>query len=148
MLAARFRQAFEAWETIEGKIPESPEVLQKAMAQKTDAEREQLAKNQQQLQDELATLMLKQQELMRELVDDIRAIERSFAARLIKPTIEDIKRRFANEQVSGYLDQVGEHMLEHVDRFRDQGEPRPGTACGFTVKMISMGALSTTHPKS
>ena len=41
---------------IDGKMPESPEALNKAMAAKTDAEREQLAKAQGELQDELATL--------------------------------------------------------------------------------------------
>ena len=38
---------------IEGKMPESPEALNKAMAAKTDAEREQMAKAQGELQDEL-----------------------------------------------------------------------------------------------
>jgi hypothetical protein len=71
---------------IDGKMPESPEALNKAMAAKTDAEREQLTKAQAELQDELATLTLRQQEMMRELIDDIRAIERSFAARLITPS--------------------------------------------------------------
>ncbi len=67
---------------IEGKMPESPEVLNKWMAEKTDAERERLAKVQVVLKDELATLTLRQQEIMHELVEDIRAIERAFAARL------------------------------------------------------------------
>ncbi|HYR79889.1 MAG TPA: Lon-like protease helical domain-containing protein, partial [Candidatus Dormibacteraeota bacterium] len=40
---------------IDGKMPESPEVLNKWMAEKTDAEREQLTKVQVELQDELAT---------------------------------------------------------------------------------------------
>jgi len=72
-------------------MPESPEALNKAMAAKTDAEREQLAKLQGELQDELATLTMRQQEMMRELIDDIRAIERAFAARMITPSVEDFK---------------------------------------------------------
>src|SRR5216684_2387801 len=105
---------------IDGKMPESPEALNKAMAEKTDAERERLAKVQVELQDELATLTLRQQEIMRELIDDIRAIERAFAARLITPSIEDLKHRFNNPAVDAYLDQVGEHMLSNLDRFREQ----------------------------
>ena len=81
---------------IDGKMPESPEALNKAMAAKTDAEREQMAKEQGELQDELATLTLRQQEMMRELIDDIRAIERAFAARLITPSTEDLKHHFNN----------------------------------------------------
>ena len=81
---------------IDGKMPESPDALNKSMAAKTDAEREQMAKKQGELQDELATLTLRQQEMMRELIDDIRAIERAFAARLITPSTEDLKHHFNN----------------------------------------------------
>ena len=105
---------------IDGKMPESPDALNKAMAAKTDAEREQLAKAQGELQDELATLTLRQQEMMRELIDDIRAIERAFAARLITPSAEDLKHHFNNPAVDKYLDEVAEHMLGNLDRFREQ----------------------------
>ncbi len=110
---------------VEGKMPESPEALTKAMQAKTEAEREQLGRAQSELQDELGTVVLKQQELMRELVEDIRAIERSFAARLIDPLIAEIKARYENPAVAGYLDRVVEHMLDHLDRFRES-EARPG----------------------
>jgi predicted ATP-dependent protease len=105
---------------VDGKMPESPDALNKAMAAKTDAEREQLAKAQGELQDELATLTLRQQEMMRELIDDIRAIERAFAARLITPMIEDLKHHFNNAALTAYLDEVAQHMLGNLDRFREQ----------------------------
>jgi predicted ATP-dependent protease len=111
---------------IEGKMPESPEALQKNMVTRSNEERERLGHAQAELQDELAKLVLRQQEVMRELVDDIRAIERSFAARLITPAIEETKRHFSNPGVTGYLDQVAEHMLSHLDRFREAAEPRQG----------------------
>jgi len=66
-------------------MPESPTRSQ-GDGRETDAEREQLAKLQGELQDELATLTMRQQEMMRELIDDIRAIERAFAARMITPS--------------------------------------------------------------
>jgi ATP-dependent Lon protease len=113
---------------VDGKMPQSPEALGKAMAAKTDAEREQLAKAQGELQDELGTLMLRQQEMMRELIDDIREIERAFAARLITPSIEELKHHFNNSAVDAYLNEVAGHMLANLDRFREtpaeQG-PRP-----------------------
>jgi ATP-dependent Lon protease len=66
---------------------------------------------------------------MRELIDDIRAIERAFAARLITPAIEELKRHFGNPDVTAHLDEMAEHMLSHLDRFREAaGEPRPGEA--------------------
>ena len=111
---------------IDGKMPESPDALSKAMAAKTDAEREQMAKKQGELQDELATLTLRQQEMMRELIDDIRAIERAFAARLITPSTEDLKHHFNNPAVDKYLDEVAEHMLGNLDRFREQPPAEQG----------------------
>ena len=116
---------------VDGKMPESPEALGKAMAAKTDAEREQLANAQGELQDEMGKLMLRQQETMRELIEDIRAIERAFAARLITPSIEELKHHFNNPAVDAYLNEVAEHMLGNLDRFREpppeQG-PRPAGA--------------------
>ncbi len=126
---------------IDGKMPESPEALGKAMAAKTDAEREQLAKVQGELQDELGTLMLRQQEMMRELIDDIRAIERAFAARLITPSIEELKHHFNNPAVEAYLNEVAEHMLGNLDRFREapaeQG-PRPAAAIEDGSAMVRL----------
>lgn len=109
---------------IEGRMPESPDELARAMSQKSEEERQTLAKAQEELQDELGTLLLKQQELMRELVEDIRAIERSFAARLINPAIEEMKRHFDNPAVHSYLDEIAVHMLNHLDRFREAPEAR------------------------
>ena len=111
---------------IEGKVPESPDVLQKAMAAKTDAEREQMTRAQAELENEFSGLVGRQQELMRDLVDDIRAIERAFAAKLIIPSAEELKRHFNNPGVTGYLDQVADHMLSHLDRFREAAPPQPG----------------------
>src|SRR5277367_6792810 len=100
---------------IEGKMPESPEVLNKVMQEKTDEQREQLGKAQVTLQEEFGGVVLKQQEMMRELIDDIRAIERAFAARLINPLIAEIKAQFENPAVATYLDRVGEHILDNLD---------------------------------
>ena len=77
-------------------MPESPEALNKAMQEKTDEQREQLGKAQVELQEEFGGVVLKQQELMRELIEDIRTIERSFAARLVNPLIAEIKAQFEN----------------------------------------------------
>jgi predicted ATP-dependent protease len=105
---------------INGKMPESPEALNKWMAERSEEEREKLTKVQVELQDELANLTLRQQEMMRELIEDIRGIERAFAARLITPSVEELKHRFNNPAVDTWLDQVAEHMLSNLDRFREQ----------------------------
>jgi predicted ATP-dependent protease len=111
---------------IDGKIPESPEELSRKMNEMPEAERERLSKVQSELQIELGKLMVNQQELMRELVADIRKIERDFAARLVMPAIEALKTTFSNAAVTAYLDQAAEHMLSHLERFRQPDEGTPG----------------------
>ncbi|MGA8568222.1 MAG: Lon-like protease helical domain-containing protein, partial [Candidatus Binataceae bacterium] len=96
---------------IGGKAPESPEDLNRKMQELPEAERERLGKEQSELADLFATMAMHQQELMRELVGEIRQIERTFAARLIAPAIAALKARFESKAVSAYLDQVAEHML-------------------------------------
>ena len=108
---------------INGKVPESPEELQREMTAMPEAERERLAKVQGELQSEMMTLMMRQQEIMHELIQDIRTIERSFASRLITPAIGALKQHFDNAELSNYLDQVAEHMLSHLERFREMPPP-------------------------
>jgi predicted ATP-dependent protease len=110
---------------IKGKMPESPEELQREMQAMPEEERERLGKVQAELQGELANLMMRQQEIMHELVEDIRAIERAFAARLITPAITALKQSFDTPAVFTYLDDVSEHMLSHLERFRGAQE-KPG----------------------
>ncbi|HTW88680.1 MAG TPA: AAA family ATPase [Candidatus Binataceae bacterium] len=111
---------------IGGKMPESPEALARELEKLPEAERERQGKVQSELQDELGKLLIRQQEIMRELMEDIRAIERAFAARMIIPAVEGLKQQFDNPALRSYLDQVLEHMLSHLDRFRAQPDGRPG----------------------
>jgi len=110
---------------IDGKPPESPEELAREMEKKSDEERAKLGQLQNELQSELGSLLIRQQELMRDLVEEIRAVESDFAKRRIAPAIAAIAQRFDNPAVSHYLDQVSEHMLSHLDRFREQPEAPP-----------------------
>ena len=111
---------------IGGKMPESPDELKREMAALPDAEKERLGRVQGELQNELATLLMRQQEVMRELIADIRQIERAFAGRLITPAVTAIKQYFDSSAVSAYLDEVAEHMLSHLDRFREAAPDGPG----------------------
>jgi predicted ATP-dependent protease len=111
---------------IGGRMPESPEVLARELEALPEAERERLAQAQSELQDELAKVMMRQQEIMRELVEDIRQIERAFAARVLTPAVAAIQQQFDNPEVRAYLDEVLAHMLGHLDRFRTVSEGRPG----------------------
>src|ERR1700746_126492 len=59
---------------IGGKAPESPEDHNRRMQERPETERERLAKQQAELADLFATMAMRQQELMRELVEEIRQI--------------------------------------------------------------------------
>jgi len=111
----------------DGKVPETPEMLQREMNRLTDEQRTDLAKRQNELQEEFLGVVRRQQEIMQELVKDIRAIERAFASRVITPAVDALARRFENLAVSKYMQQVAEHMLSHLDRFREgaAAEARP-----------------------
>jgi len=113
---------------VSGKMPESPEALSKELSAMPEAEREKLKQAQSELQDELGGLMMRQQEMMRELFEDIRTIERDFARRLIEPAVTALKQRFDNRAISAYLDDVLSHMLDHLDRFQAPTEGRPDNA--------------------
>jgi predicted ATP-dependent protease len=123
----------------EGKVPESPEVLQREMGQLSDEQRADLAKRQNELQEEFLNVVRRQQEIMQELVKDIRAIERSFAARVITPAVDGLERRFDNPAVTRYLRQVAEHMLSHLDRFREAQEGRPASENAPPMMMADHG---------
>ena len=112
---------------IEGKMPESPEALNASMQALPEAERERLGKAQGELQDEFATLTMRQQEMMRELIEDIRA-DRARLRRASDHTRRSprSRRTSTTRRSTAYLDQVGEHMLDHLDRFREAAGPPDG----------------------
>ncbi|HLH76627.1 MAG TPA: ATP-binding protein [Candidatus Binataceae bacterium] len=107
---------------INGQMPANPEALQAELTRMSDEQRADLGRRQDELQGELATIVQRQQEMMRDLIKDIREIERAFAGRVIRPAVEVLKQRYANPAVERYLDQVAEHMLSHLERFREHPE--------------------------
>jgi len=118
---------------IDGKAPESPEELAREMGKKSEEERAKLAQSQTELQGDLGGLLIRQQELMRDLVEEIRAVEADFAKRRVAPLIAAIEQHFDNPAVSHYLAQVAEHMLSHLDRFREPPEGQPPAIPGLPV---------------
>src|ERR1700719_1347155 len=59
---------------IDGKVPESPDELSRKMKDLPEQERERLSKAQSELADLFATMTMHQQELMREMIQEIRQI--------------------------------------------------------------------------
>ena len=69
--------------------------------------------------------MLRQRQLMQQLTAEIREVERNFSAMLIAPLIAELKQRHPQERVQRYLDAVQEHMLAHLEWFKEGGPQAP-----------------------
>lgn len=64
-----------------------------------------------------------QQQLMIEINSDIRSIAREFTLRLIKPWIDNLVERFAQEKVRAWLAELQKHVIDHLDQFRSENGP-------------------------
>jgi lon-related putative ATP-dependent protease len=102
--------------------PMSPEELQ----QLSEAERRDIERRQSDVLHEFRNAMLQQHQLMQQLAEEIRAIERDFSATLITPLISKLKQQHPQEEVQRYLEAVQEHMLSHLDAFKG-GRQSPQT---------------------
>ncbi len=92
----------------------------KELEQLTDAERADIEHRQEALRDDVARLMIKQQELMRELRAAVEEIVHSYARRILDPLIAQTKRDFPDEPVVAWLDQLRDHMIANLDRFQEE----------------------------
>lgn len=106
----------------QGDEPMSQEDMQRL----SDTERQDLEQRQSELMHEFRDAVLQQRQLMQQMSEDIRGIERQFSATLIAPLIDELKQRYAQEAVQHYLDAVREHLLNHLDRFKESGQAQPG----------------------
>ena len=97
----------------------TPEELERL----SEDQRQDLDRRQTQVVQEFRSVMLQQRQLMQQLAADIREIERNFSAMLIAPLIAELKQHHAQERVQRYLDAVQEHMLAHLDLFKE-GAPQ------------------------
>jgi ATP-dependent Lon protease len=100
---------------IDDKPLQSPKEVEALPEEK----REEIGRRQQELSSELEQLAQKQNDLMRELENDIREIERRFSERLLTPLLSRIERELANAEVTTYLGQVKDHILNNLDDFKE-----------------------------
>jgi lon-related putative ATP-dependent protease len=92
-----------------------------------DEEKERIRQGETELAKEAARIMQQQRDMMQDLSEEIRDVERRFGALVIRPMIDGIKQRYTeNQKVLAYLDKVGEHMLDNLAGFRESGGGRPG----------------------
>src|SRR5919197_424878 len=112
---------------LQGDRPMTPEELERL----GEEQRQDLERRQNQVVQEFRSVMLRQRQLMQQLAADIREVERNFSALLIAPLITELKQRHPQERVQHYLEAVQEHMLAHLDLFKEGGPPTPAGAPPF-----------------
>jgi len=88
-----------------------------------EAERREVEKRQQELNIELERLARRQQEIMREMEEDIRMVERRFCESLLMPILGRIAEALENDEVNIYLEEVREHILSNLDDFKEAAAP-------------------------
>jgi ATP-dependent Lon protease len=68
-------------------------------------------------------LTRKQQEIMREMEEDIRVVERRFCENLLVPILTRIETELKNDEIGEYLSEVKEHVLNSLDDFKEAPMP-------------------------
>ncbi len=108
---------------VDGK-PLEPE----AFAKLSEAAKDTLASNQERVATELEEFTAKQQETLRALTEDIRAIERRFCETLLTPLLDLLKRELQSPAVNAYLEEVKAYVIDNLDDFKESsqaGSPVP-----------------------
>jgi len=102
---------------IDGKPLQKPQDF----AALTEDQRRDVERRQQELNVELERMARRQQEIMREMEQDIRIVERRFCENLLLPILGRIAEKIDNPEVNGYLDETREHILNNLDDFKEGG---------------------------
>ncbi len=108
---------------VQGKPVENTEQIE----QLPEEEKQRIAEGEKDLTKEIARITQQQREMMENLSEEVRDIERQFASYVVKPMIEAIKSSYQdNKRLLAYLDRVAEHVLDNLVDFKDK--PRgPGS---------------------
>jgi predicted ATP-dependent protease len=94
--------------------PMSPDEIK----QLSPEELEELQRRQEQMLQTAGKLLERQQEMQLQLTADVRQVVRSFATRLVAPLVAAIAQRFTVPKLLQWLEQLQQHIVDHLDRFR------------------------------
>ncbi len=92
---------------------------QQDFAKLPEEERREVERRQQELNVEMERLARKNQEIMREMEEDIRTVERRFCESVLVPLLSDMETALKNDEVNIYLAEVKEHVLNNLDDFKE-----------------------------
>ncbi len=117
---------------IDGSPPHSEEELEAL----PDEAKERIRDGQKELSREAARVMQGQRDMMQQLGEEVREVERRFGTYLVRPMIDFIKQSYADQpRILTYLDHVAEHTLNNLADFREGGRPSmiPGPMPGLMM---------------
>ncbi|NTU59975.1 MAG: AAA family ATPase, partial [Deltaproteobacteria bacterium] len=101
-----------------------------------DEEKAQFSSDQEHLGKEARDMFKKQHALMEALGREVEEIVKVYAARLVDPLLEAIGERYGNPRVGEYLQEVREHTLGNLEKFR---EDKPQPQMPFPMPFLRMG---------
>jgi predicted ATP-dependent protease len=84
-----------------------------------EEERREVERRQQELTIEMERLARKQHEIMGEMEEDIRLVERRFCESVLIPILERMEQELHNDEVTVYLAEVKDHVLNNLDDFKE-----------------------------
>ena len=116
---------------LNGKPIENPAELE----QLNEVEKRTIEHNQRELAKEISAFSGKQQEMMRAMSEDVRAVEKRFCDSLLTPLLTKIKDAFHNDTVNAYLDQVKAHTLDNLDHFKEAEGPATAGPMGLPISL-------------
>ena len=102
---------------VHNKQVESEEQLDKL----PEEEKERIRTGRKELLKESTQIMQAQRDMVQNLSDEIREVERRFGSYVVTPLIDQLKARFSQpRRLHDYLDRVREHMLDNLSNFRQR----------------------------
>ncbi len=96
--------------------PMTPEEVQ----QLSPEELKELEQRQQKVMQAASHVFREQQEVNRQLIADVRAVEREFAQRIIAPLIADLTQRYHQPKLQNWLQRLQGYIVDHLDRLRER----------------------------
>lgn len=127
------------------------------LVQKGEFPREQfdlLKSNYAALEQQMSSVFHELQNIDRKVQESLRDLDIKMVTPLIDGGIDNLKARFPDEKVSGYLASVREYLLEHLEEFKKAEEPaspsesksEDGVRLRLTVNLFVDNALQKTIP--
>ncbi len=103
---------------VEGKAAETPQQIETL----SEVEKSRISEGEKELAREVGRLMQEQYQMMQNLSEEVRSVERQFADYVVAPMIDAIKRSYTDyDRVQQYLDRVHNHVLDNLGDFQEGG---------------------------